>query len=434
MIVERRRRAPAVIALLLLSVSTIFAGRGGSGAAAKGPPSPIVLGALYPLSLPGGTAPREEYDGLRTAVAMTNAAGGIRGRRVVLDTVDVRSREDAPSDVFQLAGKHVTAIVGASESLMAVPASEAAQSAGVIYWESGAVATMLTERGHPDVFRTVTTAQTLGRASASYAAHVLAPRLHISQHRLRVAVVSVRDVYGRSVADAQIAETRRLGMNLVRINSYYARNPETPSAFRGLVTSLEQARPDVVLVAAYLQDAIAFRRETLAQHLHVGAMIGTSSSFCMPQFGHILGRDAIGLFASDKPDIHISPRALLPSARRLSAAANALYRRTFGADMTGPAVAGFVSGWILLHNVLPAAHSLSPANIRRAALAVDVPYGSEVNGAGVKFAGPNQPDAGQNLRATSVVWQWQRPGHAAVVYPPAYATARPRYLPLPSGM
>jgi branched-chain amino acid transport system substrate-binding protein len=99
--------------------------------------------------------------------------------------------------------------------------------------------------------------------------------------------------------------------------------------------------------------------------------------------------------------------------------------------MSAPAVAGFVAGWVLFHDVLPHARSLSPADIRAAALAVNLPYGTEINGAGVRFAGPSAPDAGQNLRAISVIWQWQRPGHARVVYPPAYATAAPLWVPLP---
>lgn len=392
-------------------------------------PAPITLGALYPLQL--GAPPVQEYHGLQTAVAMINARGGVKGRAVALTTDSVNRRENTPGAVTTLVRRHVPVIIGSSESLIALPASEEAQAAGIIYWESGAVATMLTEPGHPDVFRTVTTGQTLGRAAADYAAHVVAPRLHMAPRAMRIAVVAVHDVYGQSVAAAQIAETRRLGMKLVRTDSYYY---HPGLSFVPIVRSIKVVHPTVVLVAAYLQDAIAFRRETLRQHLRVGAMIGTSSSFCMPAFGRTLGRDAVGLFASDKPDIHINPRALSPAANHLRLAANAWYRRHFHADMTGPAVAGFVAGWVLLHDVLPHASSLTTAAIRRAALSVDLPRGSEINGAGIKFAGPGQPDEGQNLRATSVVWQWQRPGHAVVVYPAAYAMGRPRWIPLPADL
>jgi branched-chain amino acid transport system substrate-binding protein len=412
-----------LLAALLVLVANVVPAAGRARAA-----GPIVLGALYPLRL--GSPPVEEYHGLQTAVQMVDAAGGIHGRMVRLSLDSVARQVDIPAAVHSLVEQHVTAIVGASESAFALPASEIAQQAGTIYWESGAVATMLTTPGHPDVFRTVTTSQTLGRAAADYAARTIAPRLHLGVHQMRVAVVSVRDVYGLSVAAAQVAETRELGMKLVTWQQYY----EHGWNFVPIVRALKAARPNVVLVAAYIPDAIAFRRETLRQHLRVGAMIGTSSSFCMSAFGDTLGRGAVGLFASDKPDINISPRALTPAANRLRLRANALYRARYGADMTSAAVAGFVAGWVLLHNILPRAASLTPAGIRQAALAVNLPYGSEINGSGVRFAGPHEPDQGQNLRAISVIWQWQKPGKAAVVYPPLFATSTPRFVPLPTNL
>jgi branched-chain amino acid transport system substrate-binding protein len=309
-----------------------------------------------------------------------------------------------------------------------VPASQATQQAGLIYWEDGSVATMLTQKGSNNIFRTVTSGQTLGRTAAAFAANVIAPKLHITRHKLRVAVIHIVDIYGSSVAAAQIAGTRALGMNLIKIIPYYATSENWPK----MVRELKQARPNVVLVAAYLQDAVAFRRETIRQNLHVGAMVGTSSSFCMMPFAHALGKGAIGLFASDKPDTTINEKALLPPARALRHRVVRLFRQEeFGSSMSGPAVAGFVGGWVLFHNVLPRATRVNTAGIRRAALAVNLPYGSEINGAGVRFAGPNAPDAGQNLRATSVIWQWQHVDKAVILWPHAYANGRPRFIPLP---
>jgi branched-chain amino acid transport system substrate-binding protein len=251
--------------------------------------------------------------------------------------------------------------------------------------------------------------------------------VHRTPRQLRAAVVYANDVYASSVGSALAAEARSLHFQPVTVLTYDPYHTH----FRSLVGRLVAARPDIVLVAGYVQDAIAFRRETLRQKLHPAAMIGTSSAFCMHAFGDTLGRDALGLFASDKPDATFNPAALRPAARRLLARASAAYRQRYHAAMTASSVAGFVAGWVLFHDVLPRARALTPQAIRAAALSVDLPYGSEINGAGVKFAGPGQPDEGQNLRAISVIWQWQSPGHAAIVYPPSYATAAPRWIPLP---
>jgi branched-chain amino acid transport system substrate-binding protein len=285
----------------------------------------------------------------------------------------------------------------------------------------------VTERGYPDVFRVVTTGQSLGRAAARFAASIVAPRIRVPVSSLRAAVVYAADAYGSSVGAAMAAEVRSLGFRSAGIYQYDPYHLDMSA----LVYRLKRARPDIVLVAGYVQDALALRRQTLRQHLHPAAMIGTSSAFCMHAFGDTLGRNALGLFASDKPDATFSPRALTPAALRLRARATSLYRRLFHASMTAPALAGFVAGWVLFHDVLPHARSLTSAGIRSAALTVHLPYGTEINGAGVSFAGAGAPDEGQNTRAISVIWQWQKPGHEFVVYPANFATSTPIMVPLP---
>ena len=223
----------------------------------------------------------------------------------------------------------------------------------------------------------------------------------------------INDVYGSSVAAAQIAETKHLGIkHLVAVFPYH---PELN--FKTLVSHLKAAHPNVV----WLPPTIPTPLLSAGNHppeIARAAMIGTSSSFCMIQFARALGRGAIGLFAADKPDFSINPKALDPAARRLRTQAEQIYRRRFGGLMSGPAIAGFVAGWVLLHDVLPKAHSFTTSDIRQAALAVNLPEGSQINGGGVYFARPSAPDAGQNLRATSVIWQWQHVVKAKIVSPP----------------
>src|SRR2546430_17237122 len=86
------------------------------------------------------------------------------------------------------------------------------------------------------------------------------------------------------------------------------------------------------------------------------------------------------------------------------------------------AVAGFVGGWTLFHDVLPnAGPSISAESIRAAAVNVDVPVGDSINGGGVKFAGPGALDEGQNVRAAAGVGQWQGVGGLENVLPATYA-------------
>ena len=84
-----------------------------------------------------------------------------------------------------------------------------------------------------------------------------------------------------------------------------------------LVRRIAAAKPDVLFVSAYLDDAIALRRELVAQHVKLLANIGTSSSYCMPAFGATLGKDAVGVYASDKPSASsINPSGFAPMPAR----------------------------------------------------------------------------------------------------------------------
>ncbi|TMC86134.1 MAG: hypothetical protein E6J06_01670 [Chloroflexi bacterium] len=160
-------------------------------------------------------------------------------------------------------------------------------------------------------------------------------------------------------------------------------------------------------------------RELLKNHVPLKGAIGTSSAFCMPAFSQRVGAGSIGVYAADKPDGDIAAAALSPAGQALLARAKAAY----GGPMEIPAVAGFVGGWTLFHDVLPnTSGSMSAESIRVAALKVDVAAGDSINGGGVKFAGAGALDEGQNTRAAAVVGQWQAVGVMKVVYPPAYRT------------
>ena len=153
----------------------------------------------------------------------------------------------------------------------------------------------------------------------------------------------------------------------------------------------------------------------------------------MPRFGSTLGEEAVGLFASDKPASDaLNVRGLTAEGRTLLERATASYDDRFGGPMSAAALAGFSGAWALVHDILPSAADATPTAIAAAASAVDLPAGSLPNGSGLRFGDPGTGTAGANIRAASVVWQWQAPGRYAVVWPPRYATSPIERLdPLP---
>src|SRR5438876_2226486 len=274
-------------------------------------PEPIRVGAVFPLHGNAADLAGEELRGVQTAVDFANADGGIAGRAIVLEVRDLASRDDAPAVMAQLKAAGATVVIGAYSSDLSIAASEAANQAGLVYWEAGAVADRLTGRGLPMVFRVGASGTNLGSNSAAFAVKVLAPRLGKVSGDLRVAIVNAEDDYARSVAEAAARTASAEGLPVVARATYNLAVPDWPR----VMGELARGHPDVLILASHIPDGIAFRRAMLASGLKVGALIGSTMAECSPDFAGDLGPDAVGIFASDRPTGGFQPSALSGAAR-----------------------------------------------------------------------------------------------------------------------
>jgi branched-chain amino acid transport system substrate-binding protein len=419
----RARLRPAAALLSVMPLLALLAGCGRGS-------DPLRVGAVFPLTGPqaGGYA-QDELAGVEIARDLVNAGGGVAGRPVELDLRDLPGRDVGPQRAAELHRDGVPVVLGAYSSDLSMPVSAATAAAGMVYWEAGAVADQLTGRGLSTVFRVGATGSNLGDNSASFAATELAPMLGRPAAGLRVSVVVADDDYARSVADAAATTARSAGMQVVSTATYFSGRPD----WAPVISQLQATRPDILILASHIPDGVAFRRAMLAGNVHVGALIGSTMAECGPEFGELLGPDAVGVFASDRPGGGFDPAKLGPEGRRLSARLAAAWRQRRGGQPTEEGLSGFSAAWALFHDVLPAAAAsggLDAAHIAAAARRADLPAGSLPNGAGVRFA--TTPDRlGQNLRAAAVIWQWQAVRHSVVVWPSEYATGVAKFVPLP---
>ena len=382
----------------------------------------------------------QERLGIQLAADLVNTDGGVAGRRIVLDVRDVSDANAAPQVVAAFKAEGASVVVGSYASDLSMGVSSAAADAGLVYWESGAVADQLTGRGLPLVFRVGADGARLGNNSATFAATELAPLLGRTASDLRVTIVAANDDYARSVADAAqtgIATSRAVLAARIDYNLYL---PDWPTVLDKLVAS----RPDVVILAAHIPDGEAFRRAMISANVHIGALIGSTMAQCVGDFGEELGPDAVGVFASDRPTGGFNPNALTPAARALyERFATAWLAAGSSGQPSEEGLAGFSAAWALFHDVLPTAHGFDPASIAAAARSIDLPDGSLPNGSGLRFSS-DPARLGQNELAAAVVWQW----HAGIgpaptggtvaatsvtVWPAQFATSPidPTLVPLP---
>ena len=381
---------------------------------------------MLPLTGPAASLAREELNGIQIAVDRVNRSGGVAGRQIQLLSRNVNSREATTGAVEQLKRDGAAIVMGTYDSSLSIPAAHAASSAGLVYWETGAVADQLTGEALPNVFRVGPSGSNLGNGSAVFAAEQLAPRLGQAPGRLRISVVQVDDPYGHSVASAALGKAHQLGFTIAGPVTYVAWHPDWDKVFGFLSAN----RPDIVILASHVPDGIEFRKQMLARGVKVKALIGSTMAECGPDFGRALGADAIGIFASDRPTSGFNPGALNGSALTAYDSLVAAYRQRFRRDPGEEAVSGFSSAWALTHYTLPGARTLETGGISAAAMAQDMPAGSLPNGSGLKFA-TGSTNLGQNLRSSSVIWQWQGVRKSVTVWPALFATGQIEMVPLP---
>lgn len=458
-------------ALIVLWLGLVLAGCGPTGRATLTPqPNAVIrVGAVFPLTGNAAGLAGQELAGVRAAAEFVNADGGLGGRKIVLEVRDLPRAADAPGIMKDLRSAGVAVVIGAYASSLSIPASRAASDAGLVYWEAGAVADQLTGDGLPLVFRVGASGSNLGANSARFAASELAPRLGGTPGSTRVAIVAANDAYATSVAEAARSTSDAAGLEVVANLTYDLTRPDFPAT----MMALQEAAPDIVILASHIPDGVAFRQAMLAAKLTVGALIGSTMAECDPDFAGALGRDAIGIFASDRPTGGFRSDALSGDARALYERFAAAWPAGLGGDreygssgygsgsygstsslapgssastweITGPVeegssdagpteegLSGFSAAWVLFRDVLPAAGPGHPDSeaIAQAARALDLPTGSLPNGAGVRFS-TDRATLGQNELAAAVIWQWQAVRSYTFVWPATYQTGEISFVPL----
>ncbi|HET6714504.1 MAG TPA: ABC transporter substrate-binding protein [Actinomycetota bacterium] len=405
-----------------------------TAACSTGPTDPggdtIAVGAVYPLSGSQGQGGIDEHRGTLLAAQLVNEGGGVDGRTIEIVSTDVSAAEAAPGAVEDLHADGIDIVLGSYGSTISAPASETAAANDMLFWETGAVG-MLTERSEQGerTFRMPPTGAVLGRNAISFVDGPLAEAFGRTPADLRYAVSFVDDVYGRSVASGALQAAADLDLEVVGAFGYDFRTVD----YDALARRIDRSGADVLFVSAYLVDAVELRRALVRNDVDLLASIGTSSSYCMPEFGAALGDGAVGLFASDKPSGDaIDPSTLRPDGAALLERARTAYDERWGEEMSSAALAGFSAAWALFAEVMPtaidASGTVAPDAIADAALEADLPMGSLPNGSGLRFGDPGTATAGDNVAAAAVIWEWMVPGEHMVVWPPELATHEVRAM------
>ena len=376
------------------------------------------IGTIYPLSGPNAKNGIKNFDGVKIATEMINEAGGVLGKKVVLVSADAPDPQAAASEANRLiTNERITAIIGTQSSSLSMAATVVAEKNKVFYIETEGVSGLITARGFKYLFRTTFSGGMMATQIVDYIAEFLAPKLGKNAKDLRLAIVHEDGGFGTSTGKGLQARAKALGLNVVSTQSYSSKSAD----LSGLILKLKQAKPDIVLAAQYINDAILFHRQVKELRFK-SIIIGSTAGQGNPDFLKALGEDANGIIAFGIP-AEISIKRLGAQPNKDAAEFIRRYKKTHRGEYPNPtSFVGFGGAWIFYKFILPNAGTLVPDKLRAAALSLDIKPGHGALNWGVKFAKPGARNAGQNLYASAGINQWQD-GHLKLIYPREIATA-----------
>jgi branched-chain amino acid transport system substrate-binding protein len=239
----------------------------------------IKIGHAGPLTGEIAHIGKDQENGARLAIEDINRSGlVINGEKIhlELDTQDDQSDPRVGVLVAQrLVDDGVVAVVGHFNSGVSIPASSVYKSANIAQVSPGSTNPQYTLQGFPNTFRVVATDAEQAPALARYTIAHLAPK--------RVAIVDDATQAGKGQADAFQDAIVARGAQVVD------REATTDKAvdFRGILTKIKAARPDVIMYGGTDQQAGPLAEQ--AQELGITAKILGPDGICTQQFADLAG-------------------------------------------------------------------------------------------------------------------------------------------------
>jgi branched-chain amino acid transport system substrate-binding protein len=357
-------------------------------------PEEVLIGAVYPLSGPDAALGLNAVEGLRFGVEQINAAGGIKslkGARLRLEFGDHASSPARGADEAEtLIGRGASVVLGAWHSAVTMTASLAADRRRTPFLNAESLGDEITERGLRYVFRLVPPNRAYARATCDFLDDVMAR----TGHRLATTGILFEDSwFGRERASALRREAEARGLRVVAFIDY----PKPPTDLEAAVARLTETRPDVVMQASYVKDAVQIRQALTRQRCEMKALIGHITLFGPRGEDFVGGLRETGEHSLWTLGWWDDVRLPGVDVQRVCDR----FEGRCGFRMDGNGALNYTAAWVV-HDVLERAGSVDKEQIRQAFTDVDVPFGSPHNlrPHAIRFG----PD-GQNVHARPVVAQ-----------------------------
>jgi len=404
------------------------------------PPQKITVkvGIIMPLTGAFALFGQDTSRGVLTAISMFNEKQLIPGVEVVPVVADSQSSPTvAASEAERLITvEKVDIVIGSYAGSLAMAISGVCEKYNVPFYEVIAAPNELTmNRGYKWVFRFGPAGLYYGYAAVDFLMD-FAKKMKWDVGSLKIAVVHEDSAYGTSCADGDVDRLKYYGITPVTRERYSAATTDLSS----LIMKLKSLGVDVVLITSYASDAQLFLKQSYELGFKPKLIIGHSAGFELPATAQAVGDLIKGVFVVGFPLYGMNTKGLSPSVQNDIAEFTEYYKKKYeGALPASWGAKAFSATYhVFLKGVLKIAlekyGKIDRETIRKAFLDVDIPEGGTFVGFGVKFAPPDSPFSGENLRATThpvCEWFGTKAEDLKAVWPSSLAVTEPQYIPRP---
>jgi len=378
----------------------------------------IKIGAIYPLTGGAAAAGRELRAGAELAVEIANKImadinmsmaknSGIKSMGGAKITLIFKDHEANPTLGADLAKKlilddKVDGLMGCYHSSVTKTVSAVAEQHGIPMINGTSTSPPLTQRGFKWFWRTTPHDKWFtkdlfelikGLSDGKVRGVKAVPKSDLAN----IASACEKTEWGSNVSAMIQLWAKDYGIKVKKSLLYAKESPDLSSEVR----SLKASRADAMLFASYTSDAILMVKTLKAQKVKPKIIWGQDAGFEKPEFRNTLGDSIVGI---------LTRTVFLPKVAELKPVAgqvNKLYKAKTGNDLGGASARAFTGLQTWVH-VLEKAGSTKPADIQRAANAIQIP-GEElvVPWAGIKFS-TSGDELGQNVQGSGLVGQYQK--------------------------
>jgi branched-chain amino acid transport system substrate-binding protein len=378
----------------------------------------IKIGAIYPLTGGAAAAGRELRAGAELAAEIANNVmadinlsmaknSGIKSMGGAKITIIFKDHEANPTLGADLAKKlilddKVDGLMGCYHSSVTKTVSAVAEQHGIPMINGTSTSPPLTQRGFKWFWRTTPhdkwfTKDLFELIKGLYDGKVRGVKAIPKNDLASIASACEKTEWGSNVSEMIQLWAKDYGITVKKALLYAKESPDLSSEVR----SLKASRADAMLFASYTSDAILMVKTLKAQKVKPKIIWGQDAGFEKPEFRDTLGDSIVGI---------LTRTVFLPKVAELKPVAgqvNKLYKAKTGNDLGGASARAFtgLQTWVY---VLEKAGSTKPADIQRAANAIQIP-GEElvVPWAGIKFS-TSGDELGQNVLGSGLVGQYQK--------------------------